>query len=172
MPVQDTAASGRLEQGIFRASRAWAVAGGLVLTTVMLMTVASVLMRAFIGRPILGDYELVEMGSAIAAFSFLPYCQQARGNVVVDIFTQRAPPRVNAALAALGSLLLTAIALVLLWRMSLGGYDFYRYHEQTTNLGIPRWWAFPPILVSLVLLALVSATSFARDAGQALAHRS
>jgi TRAP-type C4-dicarboxylate transport system permease small subunit len=55
--------------------------------------------------------------------------------------------------------------------MIWGGYDFYRYHERTTNLGIPRWWAFPPILVSLALLALVSLATFAREAREAISGR-
>jgi TRAP-type C4-dicarboxylate transport system permease small subunit len=171
MPAPEGGPPGRLARLIFGASRSWAVLGGLALVAVMLMTVASVLMRAIVGTPILGDYELVEMGSAVAAFSFLPYCQQSHGNVAVDVFTQRAPARVNAALAATGSLLLLLIALVLFWRMIWGGYDFYQYNEQTTNLGIPRWWAFPPILVSLALLALVSLATFAREARDVLAGR-
>ena len=146
-----------------RLSRAWAVLGGVVLLAVMLMTVLSVAMRALLGFPILGDYELVEIGTAIAAFAFLPYCHQAGGNVAVDFFTERAPARVKRALGALGSLLLALVACVLLWRMALGGYDFLQYGEVTTNLGIPRWWAFPPILISLALLALVSLAAFARD---------
>jgi TRAP-type C4-dicarboxylate transport system permease small subunit len=170
-PAPEGGKAGRLERLIFSASRAWAVLGGLVLMAVVMMTVASVLMRAILGAPILGDYELVEMGSAIAAFSFLPYCQQTRGHVAVDIFTQRAPAHLNAALAAVGSLLLLVIALVLFWRMIWGGYDFHQYHERTTNLGIPRWWAFPPILISLALLALVSLATFAREAREALAGR-
>jgi TRAP-type C4-dicarboxylate transport system permease small subunit len=171
MAAAEAATGGRLERLAFGASRAWAVLGGLVLVAVTLMTVVSVLMRAILGTPILGDYELVEMGSAIAAFSFLPYCQQSGGHVAVDIFTQKAPARLNAALAAAGSFLLLLIAIVLFWRMIWGGYDFHRYHEQTTNLGIPRWWAFPPILVSLALLALASLATFAREAREAISGR-
>jgi TRAP-type C4-dicarboxylate transport system permease small subunit len=120
-------------------------------------------MRALLGFPILGDYELVEIGTAVATFAFLPYCHQAGGNVAVDFFTERASARVKHGLGALGSLLLAVVALALLWRMALGGYDFFQYHEVTTNLGIPRWWAFAPILVSLALLALVSMVACAHD---------
>ena len=152
-------------------SRAWAVLGGVVLLAVMLMTVTSVVMRALLGFPILGDYELVEIGTAVATFAFLPYCHQTGGNVVVDFFTEPAPARVKRGLAALGSLLLAVVALVLLWRMALGGYDFFRFREVTTNLGIPRWWAFPPILVSLALLALVAIAAGARDLRAAAVRR-
>ncbi|HEX6141072.1 MAG TPA: TRAP transporter small permease [Geminicoccaceae bacterium] len=146
-------------------SRLWAIAGGLVLLAVMLMTVTSVAMRYTFGSPILGDFELVEMGTAIAAFAFLPHCQLTRGNVAVDVFTTKAPPRVQAALTATGSLALALIALLLLWRMTLGGHDFFRYGEVTTNIGVPRWWAFPPILLSLALLVLTSLVTLAEDLG-------
>ena len=144
-------------------ARIWALFGGGVLLAVMVMTVASVVLRATTGRPILGDFELVEMGTAIAAFAFLPYCQQTRGNVLVDFFTQGAPERLKSGLAALASLLLLLLALLLLWRMSLGGLDFHRFREETTNLGIPRWWAFPPILISLALLALTALATLVED---------
>jgi len=153
----------RFGRAVLALSRAWAVLGGVVLLALMLMTVASVAMRAVLGFPILGDYELVEIGTAIATFAFLPYCHQAGGNVVVDVFTERASARLKHGLGALGSLLLAIVACVLLWRMTLGAYDFLHYHEVTTNLGIPRWWAFPPILVSLALLALVAMVALARD---------
>jgi TRAP-type C4-dicarboxylate transport system permease small subunit len=161
----------RLTLVVFALSRAWAVLGGVVLLAVMLMTVLSVIMRAVLGFPILGDYELVEIGTALAAFAFLPYCHQAGGNVLVDVFTDRAPEPFKRGLGAASSLALAAIALVLLWRMSLGGYDFWRYHEVTTNLEVPRWWAFPPILVSLALLALVALVVFAQELGAALGRR-
>ena len=161
----------RLALAVFGLSRAWAVLGGIVLLAVMLMTVLSVVMRAVLGFPILGDYELVEIGTAIAVFAFLPYCHQAGGNVVVDVFTNRAPERVKRALGALGSLLLAIVACALLWRMALGAHDFFQYHEVTTNLGIPRWWAFPPILISLALLALVALVASARDLGAATGAR-
>jgi TRAP-type C4-dicarboxylate transport system permease small subunit len=162
----------RFGRATFALSRAWAVLGGVLLLAIMLMTVASVAMRATLGFPILGDFELVELGTAIAVFAFLPYCHQAGGNVVVDVFTNRAPERIKSGLAALGSLVLLAIALILVWRMAEGGHDFYRYHEVTTNLGIPRWWAFPPILISLALLALVTLVSAARELTAMLAGRS
>jgi len=156
---------------VFALGRIWAMLGGVVLLAVMLMTVASVTMRLVLGFPVLGDYELVEMGTAIAAFAFLPYCQQVRGNVVVDVFTQNAPERARSALAALGTFALLVIALLLLWRMALGGYDFWRYNEQTTNLGIPRWWAFLPILVSLALLVLVSLVTLIEDLARITGRR-
>jgi TRAP-type C4-dicarboxylate transport system permease small subunit len=162
---------GGFGRAAFVLGRIWAALGGVVLLAVMLMTVASVALRATLGAPITGDFELVEMGTAIAVFAFLPYCHQAGGNVLVDVFTNRAPERLKSGLAALSSLVLLIVALVLLWRMTLGGYDFYQYRETTTNLGIPRWWAFPPILISLALWAMVALTVLADELAATLDRR-
>lgn len=72
-----------------------AMLGGLVLMTMMLMTVASVTRRGLLGAPIPGDYEMVELASAIVISCFLPWCQISGGNVLVDFFTTKAPLRVN-----------------------------------------------------------------------------
>ena len=36
--------------------------------------------------PVLGDYEVVELGMAIAIFCFLPYCHLTFGHARVDLF--------------------------------------------------------------------------------------
>ncbi|GBD41161.1 hypothetical protein HRbin39_00539 [bacterium HR39] len=134
----------------------WAVAGGSVLLALVLVNVASVVGTAFLGMPVPGDIELTEMGVAVAAFAFLPYCQLAGAHVIADIFTARLDGRTRARFEVLGDLVALVFALVLLWRMSLGMLDQRAYGYTTAILQIPVWWAFVPILVSLVLLALAA----------------
>lgn len=131
-----------------------AVAGGGVLVLLALMTVVSVLGRYFFGRPIHGDFEITELGCAVAIALFLPYCQLAAGNVVVDFFTGAAPPRLRRYLDVVGCLLTAFVATAFAWRLALGGYDMLRYNDQTMVLGIPTWWAFAVVVPSLALLAL------------------
>nr|WP_255537814.1 TRAP transporter small permease [Motiliproteus sp. SC1-56] len=119
------------------------------------MTVVSVLGRFFFDSPVMGDFELVEVGCAIAVFAALPYCQWYRGNVVVDFFTLRAPAPLKGMLDALGSLTYGLLAALLAWRLSVGGYDMWRYGEETMVLGMARWWGFIPIVASMILLTLV-----------------
>ena len=68
----------------------WALLGGLVLVGVVLVNAWSILAGAIVNRPFPGDFELTEMGAAVAAFCFLPYCQLVGANVSADIFTMRA----------------------------------------------------------------------------------
>ncbi|HMB46863.1 MAG TPA: TRAP transporter small permease [Afifellaceae bacterium] len=134
----------------------WALAGGVLLIAVVLMTTWSVFSGAVFGTPFPGDFELTEIGVAVAAFAFLPYCQITGSNVSADIFTSRAGPRVIAALTLLAALIAMAFSLLLLWRMWAGMIDYQKYLETTAILQIPLWTAFVPILCSLALLCLAS----------------
>jgi TRAP-type C4-dicarboxylate transport system permease small subunit len=139
--------------GIARAIiRYWALLGGLVLVGLVLMTAASAVSNLLFNRPFRGDYEIVKHGVAIAAFSFLPWCQLTLGNVTVDIFTERAGPRAKAAMVLLASIIAAVFAVVLFWQMRLGMLDYIQYREVMVSLPIPLWTAFPPALISLILL--------------------
>ena len=128
------------------------------------MNTWSVISLSALGFPVPGDFEMVQMGVAIAAFSFLPYCQLTGTNVTADIFTSRASPRWVALFALLAALVAVAFSVLLIWRMSDGLASYLEYEEVTTILNIPLWTAFPPILISLALLIVASAITV----GQAL----
>jgi len=132
----------------------WALAGGVVLLGVALMTTWSAASGWLLGKPLPGDFELTEVLVAVAVFAFLPYCQQTDANVTADLFTAGAGPRALAAFRLFGALLAFAVALVLTWRTWAGLLDYRRYIETTAILKIPIWWAYVPALASLVLLTL------------------
>lgn len=141
----------------------WALAGGILLLLLAFATTWSAITGALFGQPLPGEVELAELGVAIAAFTFLPYCQLIDANVSADIFTAGARPRTIAILKAFSGLIAFGFALLLLWRMNAGLADYRQYEEVTTILKIPIWVVFIPALASLVLLALASLVSI-RDA--------
>jgi TRAP-type C4-dicarboxylate transport system permease small subunit len=155
--------SGMVRAGPFGLARRiielWALAGGLVLMAVVLMNAYSLFSDLAFRKPLSGDFELVELGVAVAAFAFLPYCQLTGANVTADIFTQAAGPRTVAFLTSLSALIALAFSLLLTWRMSLGMLDYHQYQETTTITSFPIWLAFVPIVMSLALLALASLIS-------------
>ncbi|PKP84516.1 MAG: hypothetical protein CVT80_07695, partial [Alphaproteobacteria bacterium HGW-Alphaproteobacteria-2] len=57
-----------------RTITAWALLGGGVLLAVVAMNTTSVISAVF-WKPLPGDFEMTEMGIAVAAFAFLPWCQ-------------------------------------------------------------------------------------------------
>ena len=141
---------------------AWALIGGILLLGVVLVTAVSMTGNILFHKPVPGDFEIVEVCIAIAAFSFLPYCQTTDSNVSADIFTFGAGPRLIAAFSLIASLTALSFSCLLLWRMSLGMLDYQKYAEVTMVYQFPLWVAFVPILISLFLLAVASVITLAK----------
>ncbi len=157
MSESDTQNGSRAVMLLEGACRVLAMCGALVLVALSVVTVVSVLGRYLFNTPITGDFEMVEVGCAIAVSTFLPYCQLKNGNVIVDFFTLRAPERIKNLLDAFGCILLTLAFAVLTWRLGLGGIDLYRYNDQTMILQIGTWWGFLVLVPCAALLTLVGA---------------
>lgn len=136
-----------------RTIEVWALLGGLVLLGIALMSTWSATSGWLFGKPLPGDFELVEMLVAVSVFMFLPYCQLSGANVTADLFTAKAGPRTVALLELLAALVALTFSLLLLWRMYEGLLDYRKYIETTTILRIPIWYAYIPALASLALLA-------------------
>ncbi len=141
---------------------AWALLGGALLILVMLMNVASVI-GGVVWRPFPGDFEMTEVGVAVAAFAFLPYCQLIDANVSADIFTARAKPRTVALFRFVAAAVALVFAGLMLWRMYLGMLDQKTYGYTTAILQFPNWLAYLPILVSLALLAAAALVTLAES---------
>jgi len=157
---------GPIGRMLYRVSVVFAAVGGLSLLGIIVLTVASVVGRELFDSPISGDFELVEIWCAVAVFSFLPYCQLVRGNVVVDLFTESVSLHTRAALELAGNLMFTVIAGVLTWRLVLGGIDLAAYHEETMVLRVPAWWGFVPGGLAMGLLTIVCAYTSWRSAAE------
>jgi TRAP-type C4-dicarboxylate transport system permease small subunit len=143
-----------------------AMAGGVVLIAVVIVTVVSIAGRSLVFAglgPIPGDFELVEAGTAFAVFAFLGLCQFRRGHVTVDIFLTRAGRRVNAAVDALANLAMTGAAGIVTWRLGLGMLDKRSYGETTFILQFPIWWGFAAALVGAAAFTLICAYTVLRS---------
>jgi TRAP-type mannitol/chloroaromatic compound transport system permease small subunit len=156
-----------------RLSGAIAVLGGLLALAVAFLVVASVLGRWLAGMPwanriagaigltlgpINGDFELVQMATAIAVFAFLPYAQARRANIVVDTFTNRLPRRVNALIDAFWDLIYAGMIGVLTACLVVGTIEHYRSGQTTMLLQLIAW---PAIAICTVLLALLTLVALA-----------
>ncbi len=148
---------------LHRLAAAWALVGAAALVIVALVSVLSIAGRNLGWGPVPGDTELVALGSALAFFAGLPWCQVRRGHVTVGLARRWLAPRVVAWLDAGASCLLAMVALLLSWRMYLGGVDLRAWQESTMILGLALWWLFPAIVFSMVLLAAVSCVGASRS---------
>lgn len=155
---------------------AWtlAVAGGILFTALAVLTTVSIAGRAlvFVGLgPVPGDFELVEAGTAIAVFAFLPWCQYRRGHVTVEVLVERFPPRVRAALGLLGNLALTVAAVLIAWRLWAGMGDKFRFGETTMILRFEVGWAYAGCMVGAAAFVVVAAYTVWRSLNETLRGR-
>jgi TRAP-type C4-dicarboxylate transport system permease small subunit len=152
--TDDLPHAGGLVRLLRAAAGAFAIAGGLVLSALVLLVVASVLGRALFAMPVPGDFELVGIGMGISVFLFLPYCYLERGNVTVDILARRTPAAAGRVLDWIAAILFAAIAALLAWRMTLGLADTFFYGDISMIVGVPLWWVYPVAIGSFALQAV------------------
>ncbi|HDZ82168.1 MAG TPA: TRAP transporter small permease [Roseobacter sp.] len=156
-----------------------ALIGGLVLLTLVLMTTASIIGRFINGMlhgdffqgalntlsqavldlgigEINGNYELLEAGVAFAIFSFLPICQFYGSHASVDVFTAFLSRRTNRWIIAFWEVILTAVTLLIIWRLYEGMQRYIGNGETTLFLQFPVWWAYAASFVSGIVACIVA----------------
>ncbi len=161
----------RVGVGVETLARRLALLGGFVLTSLIILTVVSITGRAFIFaglRPVPGDFELVEVCTAFAVFSFLPWCQLKRGHVTVDLFVSRLSARKLAFLSFVSNVILSIFSGIILWRLVMGTLDKYAYTETTFILQFPLWWGYAACLVGGTVFTIVSVYTVWRSLNEML----
>lgn len=136
-------------------ARACAIAAGLLLTVITLMTCASLVGRNTTGWTIVGDFELSGAAAGAAIALFMPWCQLRRGNIIVDFFTSRASTATNAALDRLGALLFALAMALMTWRSAIGGLNAWQSQAGSMMLGFPEWIVYCGIVPPLALCVLI-----------------
>ena len=154
-------------RSLYFLSRVLAAAGGAVLVAVTVMSVTSIASRTLTGSSLLGDFELVQLGSAIAVAAFLPWGQMRGTHVFVDFFTTRLRPRAREILDSGAALLFAVCAALVAWRMLEGTADLRASGETSMLLGVPTWYAYVAMSPSFALLAATALyTSWVKFRGE------
>lgn len=140
-------------------AEAVALIGGALLVGLATMVVVSVTLRSDLvgGAGVPGDFELVQMATAVAAFCFLPLCQLRRGNIFVDTFTLKLPRRWRDGLDALWDVVYGLAMALIAWRLGVGARSAFVSGENTMVLQLP---SYLPIAVCAVLAGFVALAAF------------
>lgn len=149
-----------MSKTVYQLSQWLAWFGALVLGVLSIMTVVSIAGRAlsFAGLgPVPGDFELVEAGTALAVFCFLPWCHLKNGHAVVDMLWKSYPAGLRRVLEVLSDALMLLAWVLLVWRMGVAMMDFRDNGEVGFILQMPVWWgyaaSFGPALIGCVIYA-------------------
>lgn len=162
-----------------RLARFFAIAGGTVLTFLIVQTCLSILGRSinsilhsdFIQStvpglangllatgvgPINGDFELVEAGMAFVIFAFIPLCQLHGAHASVDIFTDKLPRRANRFLRMLVEIVFAAVIVMIALQLFGGLQSKYNSGQTTLLLQYPVWWAYALCMTGAIASAIVA----------------
>jgi TRAP-type C4-dicarboxylate transport system permease small subunit len=139
-----------------------AIAAGVLLTGITLMTCVSVIGRNTTGWTLVGDFELSGSAAGAAIALFLPWCQVRRGNIIVDFFTNKASQGTQDRLDRLGALLLALVMALMAWRSAVGGLNAWKSQAGSMMLGFPEWLVYCGIVPPLVLTAVIALAQAAR----------
>jgi len=133
-----------------------AVAAGVLLIVITLMTCVSLLGRNTIGWTIVGAFELSGSAAGAAIALFMPWCQVRRGNIIVDFFTARASEATQRGLDRFGALLLALVMGLMTWRTGVGGLNAWTSQTGSMIMGFPEWIVYVGMLPPLALTALIA----------------
>jgi TRAP-type C4-dicarboxylate transport system permease small subunit len=141
-----------------RLTAAVAVVGGLLALAVAVLVCVSVLGRWLFNAPVNGDFEFVKMATALAVFTYLPWTQIRRGNIIVDTFTSWLPARATRALDAFWDLVFAACMGFCAVGLAEGAWEALRSGETTMQLQLAVW---PVIGLSALLCGLLACVALA-----------
>ena len=125
----------------------WAAATALA--AMMLLTVADVVLRAVVNRPIRGTLEIVELLLACTFFLALPASFLRDEHIVVDVVDGLAPRRVPL-LRRLAGMLGVLLMTVMTWQGWIAARDAVSFNDVTSDLSLPMIWYWIPVLAGMI----------------------
>ena len=112
------------------------IIAGMNVMFIMFLTVADVILR-YLGRPILGAYELVAFSGAVVTGFSLPYTSWVKGHISVDFFISRFPQRIRNTFHIATRCLVIGLILITGWNLIKHGMDLKKSGEVSLTLQMP-----------------------------------
>lgn len=138
-----------------RLSERLALGGGLIILAVAGLISASVVGRWLFDFPIPGDFDLAQIGTAIAVFTFLPLGQLRGSNMIVDFFTAAAPLKWRMGLDVASRILYLGIVILLVVQMARGVIETASVKTASMVLGVPLAWGMGVAVLAVFWLGVV-----------------
>jgi TRAP-type C4-dicarboxylate transport system permease small subunit len=136
-------------------SKLMSVIAGAALTFIMLLTVCDVFLRYFFDRPIIGTFEIVGLGGAVAIGFALPITSWMRGHIFVDFFVVKFPKAVQGLINIITRLVSIGLFYLIGHNLIKYGYDLYKSGEVSLTRQIPFYPVAYGMAVCCFILCLV-----------------
>lgn len=112
--------------------------GGVVLVLMVLLTVADVILR-YLGRPILGTYEMVSLAGALVTGFAIPQASLKKVHVTADLLIEKLPQGKRDVTQVTTRLMGIALFVLLSWNLIDMGASMYKTGEGTLTLCLPLY---------------------------------
>ncbi|EAQ13227.1 TRAP-type C4-dicarboxylate transport system permease small subunit [Maritimibacter alkaliphilus HTCC2654] len=136
-------------------SKALAIAGGAVLSILVILVVVSILGRETGLGAVTGDYEIVEAGMAFCIFAFLPYAHMTGAHATVDIFTNTLGEASHRWLLAVIDVVFAVVLIIIATQLWGGMMSKLNSGQTTLLLQFPVWWGYAVSMVAAIVGAVV-----------------
>lgn len=133
-----------------------AIGGGFVSLAIAGMVVISVAGRKLFNAGVPGDFEFVQMGTALTVFAFLPLGQIRRVNIVVDTFSTGWSEGTRRAVDTLWDLTYAAMMGVIGYCMVNGSIETFANKTGSMVLQLPLWPALVLSAALCIFLAVIT----------------
>lgn len=158
--LTDESILSKLDQRLFKIEGIFALIGGLAVFSLMLLAVASVGGRNFIGRPLPGYVDWIEQAMPLIAFVGIAYTQRLGGHIRMDILVgllKGRPLWIAEFASTLVMLLLMALLVWGSWAHFQRSFDFAApmwSRDSSMDIAIPLWPAKLLAPVAFFILCL------------------
>jgi TRAP-type C4-dicarboxylate transport system permease small subunit len=141
------------------------ILGGMLITFIMLLTACDVILR-YLGKPILGTYEIVSMGGALAMGLSAFFTYWKKSHIKVDTFVDKYPKNIRHILYIITRLAILLIVGLIGLSLIIMGFDLLETHEVTATLKVlyyPVVWALGVSFVAICLAVVYDMVSKGGD---------
>jgi TRAP-type transport system small permease protein len=140
--------------------------GTVVLGLMVLLTVADIVLRLFLGRPIRGTLEITEFLMVIVVFSAMAYTAVLRGHIVIQIMASRLPQRPRAVLDTLADLISIVFCALVAWQ-GIAQAGITRLRDDISGvIGIPVSPFYYVMVLGISLMGLVFIANLLESLGR------
>jgi TRAP-type C4-dicarboxylate transport system permease small subunit len=116
------------------------VSGGSVLAIIVVTCLEVILRLPFIGRSLVGAYDITKIAGALSLAAALPYTTACKGHIAINYFSQKLRPQGRLILDSVIHLMGMALFAFLAWRAVLYGVEMYRSGQVSQTLQWPVFW--------------------------------
>lgn len=163
--------SSSAETAINQFSRVVNIIGIVFLVAIALLTVADVLLRLIINRPILGSTEVTEYMMVGLVFG-MGLCALRGRQIKMDMVMERFPKRVQAIVDCITYLVAFGAYVIIAWQNILEAFKLQKMNLISGILKIPTYPFYLVLAFGCILLSLAIVVLFIKSASRAVKNES